>query len=36
MSTNLSRRQLLFGGGMGLGTVALSALMAEPRPAPGR
>ncbi|MFN9543269.1 MAG: DUF1501 domain-containing protein, partial [Alphaproteobacteria bacterium] len=29
MSTNLSRRELLFGGGMGLGTVALSALLAE-------
>ena len=29
MSTSLSRRELLFGGGMGLGAVALSALLAE-------
>ena len=32
MSTNLSRRQLLLGSGMGLGSVALSAMMAEQGP----
>ena len=30
MSTNLSRRQLFLGSGMGLGSVALSAMMAPP------
>lgn len=32
MSTNLSRRHLLLGSGMGLGSVALSAMMAEQGP----
>lgn len=32
MSTNLSRRQLFLGTGMGLGSVALSAMMAEHGP----